>query len=100
MASIMQMPHGSVAGMAGTGRAARLLSHDAVLVIVGAEPLALVFQKASLSHDDLLPACPPPLAHDGPLFRDSLLGRRDHTAPVIQRSGPGCTLAGHLADGT
>src|SRR5258705_9353100 len=56
---------GSVAGVAGAGRGARLLSRDAVLVIVRVEPLALVFQKAGLSDDELLPACPP-FAHDGP----------------------------------
>src|SRR5262249_16270567 len=70
----------SVANMAGAGRGTRLLPRDAVLVIVTAEPLALVFQKASLSDNDPLPACPPPLAHDGPLFRDSLLVGAPHGA--------------------
>jgi hypothetical protein len=71
LASLIQMLLRSVASMAGAGRGARLLPRHAILVIVAAEPLALVFQKASLSDNDLLPACPSPLAHDGPLFRDS-----------------------------
>jgi hypothetical protein len=42
------------------------------VLVNAAKPVALVFQVSSLSEDDLLPPCPPPYAHDGPLFRDSL----------------------------
>src|SRR5436189_1150 len=95
---------GSVAGMAGAGRGARLLSRAAVLVVVRAEPLALVFQKAGLSDDDLLPACPP-LAHDGPpLSRFLTRPERSHGARnTTQRRltkrdhpGPRWTPAGRL----
>src|SRR6266567_4581657 len=96
------MPLGSVAGMSG----ARPLSRDAVLAIVRAEARALVFQKVSLGDDELLPARPPPLAHDGPPLSRFLISQSGRTAPVIHRSRRGESgwaryrlLAGPVPDG-
>src|SRR5262249_18165951 len=91
LASSIQMLLRTLANMAGTGRGAQLLPRDAVLVIVAAKPLALVFQIASLSDNDLLPACPPPLAHDGLLCR-FLTRLEQPQGAVIQ---PSCGQFGH-----
>lgn len=63
------------------------------VLVNAAKPVALVFQVFSLSEDDLLPPCPPPPAHDGPLFRDSLtMSERRHSFPDTGR----LRSSGHL----
>src|SRR6478752_8082635 len=91
----------SLVSRAGAGRGAALPPCGTVLMIV-AEPIALVFQVSSLSDDDLLPPCPPPPAHDGPLFRDSLtISERPHSSrDTARQESPGhliLQLAAHRA---